>query len=355
MTIKEFKTEEKDKWNAFVAQNPFFHILQTWEWGEVKRGKSWKVLRLGVFHKNQQMAAAQILIRHLPLHLRLYYCPYGPVIDWEMPYGEEVLENIKTYLTDLSDNRHLFLKIEPTLTNEQAKQWKIDKMLKKIGFKRVNPSIQPQHTTIVDLKKTEEELLSTFEKDTRYSIRRAYKEEVEVKEFKNPLNNQPLKEFYSLYQKTAKRGKFPGRSWSHFARLWEEMCPHQVRCYQAWFKNKLLAAALVLTLGHKAYLVYAGSVREEEYKNKFPTYLLQWETMRSLKKEGFLSYDLWGVIPEIEKDHPWAGISLFKRGFRGKEVNYLGSFDLPLSPFYRPYQFINGLRYYLSGRNLNQG
>jgi len=345
MTVKEFNFEEKDKWNSFVMKHPFSNILQTWEWGEVKKGKSWEVLRLGVFHKNAQIAAAQILVRNLPFHFQLYYSPYGPVIDWEMPYAQEILENIRAYLKDLSDNRHLMWKIEPPLTSNEAQKYKALEALEKIGFAKANESIQPQHTIIVDLTKKENDLLESFEKDTRYSIRRAYKEDVEIKEFSNPLNNQPVKEFYDLYSTTSKRGKFPAREWQQFARLWEEMAPHAARCYQAWYKDKLLASSIVLTLNKKAYLVYAGSIRDPEYRNKFPSYLMQWETMLNLKKDGFESYDLWGVVPKEQKDHPWSGISLFKRGFKGTEKNYIGAYDLSLSPFYDFYKTLNKLRY----------
>jgi len=112
MTIKEFKVEEKDQWNSFIEKNPFGNILQAWEWGEVKKTPHWDVLRLAIFRRNEQVAAAQILMRQLPLHFKLYYSPYGPVIDWEMPYAQDVLEHIKAYLEDLSDNRFLFWKIE---------------------------------------------------------------------------------------------------------------------------------------------------------------------------------------------------------------------------------------------------
>lgn len=345
MQIKEFDDDKKENWNKFILQSPFANPLQSWQWGEVKKDATWEVLRLGVYQKTKLVAAAQILTRHLPLHFKLFYSPYGPVLDWEMPYAEEILTEIKNYLTKLLDHRYLFWKIEPLVTTEQGEKWKIPDILEKVGFRKAMKSIQPQNTIIVDLQKSETELLESFEKDTRYSIRRGEREEVEVKEFNNPLNNQPLKEFYDLYTLTAKRGKFPPRSWNQFARLWEEMAPDQVRLYQAWYKTTLLAAAVVFTLKPKAFLVYAGSIRDEQYKNKFPTYFIQWEVMKSLQKEKFTSYDLWGVVPKEATKHSWAGISLFKRGFRGTEVNYVGAYDLPLSPFYDLFPILDNLRH----------
>ena len=349
MTIEEFTKEQKDKWNQFVAKNPFGNILQTWEWGEVKSGKTWEVIRLGVFKKKKMIAAIQILSRKLPWHFKLFYSPYGPIIDWEMPYADEILTLIKNHLSEKSDNRLLFWKIEPRVTKEESEKWRTEEILKKIGFQKTDRSIQPQNTTIVDLKRSEKDILSSFEKDTRYSIRRAIREEVEIKEFQNPLNNHPLKEFYDLYKLTAKRGKFPSRTWKQFERAWEEMSPHQMRCFQAWYKNNLLAAAIVFTLKDKAFLIYAASVRNKKFKKKFASYLIQWEIIRSLKKDKVKTYDLWGIAPENVENHPWAGHTLFKKGFRGEDKHYIGAYDLPLSPFYDIFKTVEKIRYKILG------
>lgn len=345
MVIKEFKEEQKEEWNSFVSKNPFSNILQSWEWGEVKKGKNWEVIRVGVYYKRELVSVAQILTRHLPMHFKLYYSPYGPILDWEMPYAEDILKEIKKYLKKLSDNRYLLWQIEPTVSKEEAKEWKTTETLSKVGFKRYPHSIQPEHTIIVDLKRDEKDILASFEKDTRYSVRRSKKEGVEVKSFNNPLNNQPLKEFFNLYQQTAKRGQFPPRTWEQFERIWEVMAPHQVQCFQSWYKDELLSAALVFMFGKKAFLIYAGSTRKEEHKHKFANYLLQWEIIKTLKAAKYETYDMWGVVPEISKGHSWAGISLFKRGFKGEEKNYVGAYHLPLSPFYDLFSMLSNLRY----------
>jgi lipid II:glycine glycyltransferase (peptidoglycan interpeptide bridge formation enzyme) len=52
-------------------------------------------------------------------------------------------------------------------------------------------------------------------------------------------------------------------------------------------------------------------------------YLLKWEAIRTSRLAGATSYDLWGLV------HP--GIRQFKEGFGGREVRYIGAWDLPLS------------------------
>ena len=56
-------------------------------------------------------------------------------------------------------------------------------------------------------------------------------------------------------------------------------------------------------------------------------YLLKWEAIRSSREAGATSYDLWGLAT--------GGIAHFKTGFGGREVRYIGAWDLVLSPLGR--------------------
>jgi lipid II:glycine glycyltransferase (peptidoglycan interpeptide bridge formation enzyme) len=56
-------------------------------------------------------------------------------------------------------------------------------------------------------------------------------------------------------------------------------------------------------------------------------YLLKWEAIRSSRELGATSYDLWGLAT--------GGIAHFKTGFGGREVRYIGAWDLVLDPLGR--------------------
>ena len=56
-------------------------------------------------------------------------------------------------------------------------------------------------------------------------------------------------------------------------------------------------------------------------------YLLKWEAIRTSREQGATSYDLWGLAT--------GGIAHFKTGFGGREVRYIGAWDLVLDPFGR--------------------
>jgi lipid II:glycine glycyltransferase (peptidoglycan interpeptide bridge formation enzyme) len=74
-------------------------------------------------------------------------------------------------------------------------------------------------------------------------------------------------------------------------------------------------------------------------------YLLQWSAIKWAKEQGYKKYDFWGVTQMNSRmsankfaNDGWAGITRFKRGFvnekTGKEINYLGVYDLVLSQFW---------------------
>ena len=56
-------------------------------------------------------------------------------------------------------------------------------------------------------------------------------------------------------------------------------------------------------------------------------YLLKWEAIRSSREQGATSYDLWGLAT--------GGIAHFKTGFGGREIRYIGAWDLVLDPLGR--------------------
>ena len=66
-------------------------------------------------------------------------------------------------------------------------------------------------------------------------------------------------------------------------------------------------------------------------------YFLHWELIKIAGCEDMDEYDLWGI-----DEKRWPGVTRFKRGFGGKEVQYIGSFDLVFKPvWYWAYKFKN--------------
>ena len=103
----------------------------------------------------------------------------------------------------------------------------------------------------------------------------------------------------------------------------------QVVLFQAYEGNTLLAAAFVLFYNGEAVYHYGVST---EANAKLPgSYACQWAAILEAQQRGCTKYNFWGIAPEEETKHRFAGVSLFKRGFGGTEVAYLPARDIALS------------------------
>ena len=189
---------------------------------------------------------------------------------------------------------------------------------------------------ILDLDKEETILLSDMRKTTRYLIKQAQKLGVEIVKSKNIGD---LKEFLRLYEETAIRHHFVQHQGikEEFEELRKD---DQILLFKGYYQKKLLSAALIVFYNHQAIYHHSASIEQKIPVN----YLLQWEAVKEAKKRGKSIYNFWGIAPKGKTRHPWWGLSLFKKGFGGREVEYLHAQDYPLSPLYCTTYIIESLR-----------
>jgi lipid II:glycine glycyltransferase (peptidoglycan interpeptide bridge formation enzyme) len=92
--------------------------------------------------------------------------------------------------------------------------------------------------------------------------------------------------------------------------------------------------------GVRTYLHGASS---NKHRNLMAPYAIHWHQIQDAKQQGLEGYDFWGVS---DTNKQWKGITRFKRGFKGFEIEYAGTFDYVLnSTEYFLYQFARRLRY----------
>lgn len=299
-------------WNKFIRLNPQAHIMQHGAWGELKQKFGWDVLRL-----INGDVGAQVLIRKLPFGFNLAYIPKGPVgVKWDN-FLPEIHSACKKWGA-------FTLKIEPDLLEGEP----IAKLLDQNGFISSQP-IQPQRSIVVDLNSSEEAMLGRMKQKTRYNIRLAMKKGIRVEKSEN------IKVFHELLLKTAERDKFGIHSLSYYRTAFDLFSKTgNCRLFLAYYEKKPLAGLMVFTVGSRAWYFYGASTNEE--RERMPTYLLQWETMRWAKNIGCSEYDFWGVPDEDEailerdfiqrSDGLWS-VYRFKRGFGGQIKRSIGAWD----------------------------
>jgi len=195
----------------------------------------------------------------------------------------------------------------------------------------------PELTWELNLEKTEADLLKDMRKTTRYLIKQGEKNpDLEIIQSEN-IDDVQI--FNDIYQKTVKRHHFHPFSLEYLKGEFKAFLPNNTVLFLAKYKEEYIASAICIFWSGIGFYHQGASSLDHP---KIPaSYLMQWEAIKEAKRRGCQTYNFWGVADvksekELDK-HPWKGLSLFKKGFSGKEKAYLKTRDLPLS-----------LRYYLT-------
>lgn len=328
----EYREEQRDAWNAFVAASPIGDLLQAWEWGELKARGAWQPIRLALHEEGQIVAAAALLKRRLPLPgASILYAPRGPVLDYARP---ELVRQMAAALRSLAEREHaLLVKIDPPVEDPAAAQHILAAGFVTSGHAGAEGQgfggEQPRCVMKLDLTPPEEELMKACKEKTRYNIRLAGRKGVTVRVGES-LDD--MHTFYDLLRITAERDGFLVRSFDYYRDTWEVLVGRGVATlFLAEYQGQALSGAITYILGKTAWYTYGAS--SNEHRNVMPNYLMQWEMIRWAKAHGCTLYDFRGVSPSNEQapDDHLAGLNRFKAGFNARFVEYIGEFDLPLS------------------------
>lgn len=320
ITIKEISNS--NTWENFLLsqnQTPFF---QSWWWGEVQKMIGFPILRLGIYQKNNLVGIAQIITVKAKRGT-FYWIRHGPILnEWDWYYVDELL---KAIVIRAKKHSVSFIRMAPLLDDTQ------DCLLqfKKRGFRNAPiHNFDAENAWVVNLSKSEDELLKEMRKSTRYLIRKAISIGVKVEQ---STDQRKLEDFNEVYQETAQRQGFVTHKGlrEEFSIFSERNLLH---LFLAYHENTLVAGAMIIFYGKQA--VYHHSGMREDMKHIPATYLLQWEAIKEAKRRGMKWYNLWGVAPENKPNHPWQGLTLFKKGFGGIGINHIHAQDLPVSSRY---------------------
>ncbi|MGQ9667234.1 MAG: lipid II:glycine glycyltransferase FemX [Anaerolineae bacterium] len=321
------------QWDAFVAGAPNGHLLQTSHWGHFKAGAGWTAERVCVGAGSIILAGALMLVRRLPLGLRLAYVPKGPVGPWWEP---NIAGRLFPALAQTARAHGAFmLKLEP----EEVEPSPALSMLRRAGFRPSPQAVQPRSTIWVDLTLSEEEMLARMKPKTRYNIRLAERKGVVVRE--GTADDLPA--FYMIMQETSRRDGFALHPPPYYKEVFQRFTALDVcRLFLAYYQDQLLAGIMVFRWGAKAWYMYGASSNAE--RQRMPNHALQWGAIQWARRHRCHIYDLWGIPDEVglaparykdtvteRQDGLW-GVYRFKQGFGGRVVRYIGAFDQVYMP-----------------------
>jgi len=341
-------TTQPQAWNETIAGLPEAHVLQTWEWGQVKAGFGWKPLpQVWRDETGKVEAAALALRRSIPVPglssaMSVIYIPKGPLCDWgDAPLRRQVLDDVAGLA-----RRHgaIFIKIDPDVClgtgipgQPEAEEYQVGRDmisdLQASGWHFSGEQVQFRNTVIIDLNKSPELLLANMKQKTRYNIHLAERKGIKVRAGRS----DDLKLLYQMYAETSNRDGFVIRDEEYYQAVWSTfMQSGSAEPLVAEVDGEVVAAVIIFRFAEKAWYLYGMS--RQAHRDKMPNYLLQWEAICKAKAVGCRVYDLWGA-PDVfdESDSMW-GVYRFKDGLGGSVVRHIGAWDLPVRPvLYRIY------------------
>lgn len=315
--MQKTDTTTHSAWDSAVN-----HPLQSYAWGEFRVAMHIDVVRLDSW---------QITFHHIPrTPWTIGYFPKGPAPT-------------KTMVEDLKrvgrEQHAIFIQLEPNVRQINPTQ----ETYTELSLKPSHHPLFSKYTFILDLTKSEEELLRAMHSKTRYNLRVAQKHGVIVKEDDSPW---AFDAYLKLNQETTSRQGFYAHNETYHKTMWRILHnAGMAHLFTATYNGEILTAWVIFSFHDTIYYPYGASSRN--HREVMAPTLMLWEVAKWAKAKGFKAFDLWGAMgPNPDPNDPWFGFHRFKQGFNPQLVEFVGSYDLILNPFlYTCYWVADGLRW----------
>lgn len=323
MIIRFARDDEKKIWNDLILKNPDGgNVFQSFEMTNFKIRSGWtpKFIVVEGFSEGENL---YISVQQKKV--------FGLGKIWYLSKGAGILDvnDLADFASSMKDFARKNGVFAVKMESEIIKSVKNIDFLVNLGMRIVRP-IQPNSSTILlDISKSEDEILSAMPRGgAKYSINRAIREGVEVRAVDSTLGNCRI--FYNLLFETAKKSGFNIREFEYHHDFWKTFSNSGIgQMFFAEFNGEVVAVAYGFIFGEKSTYKDGASIADKKVYGA--SHLLQWEVIKWAKNRGSLIHDLCGCPPSdmiSDKTHYLYGVGQFKSGFSKKVTDYVGAFDL---------------------------
>ncbi|MDV5977776.1 aminoacyltransferase [Streptococcus canis] len=377
----------EEEHDSFVKQHEQINVLQSSAWAKIKN--QWQNERIGIFKGEKQVASLSLLIKPLPFGRSIIYIPRGPVMDYlDRDLVAFTMKTLKDYG---KTKKALFIKYDPAVL---LKQYALGqegeenplalaaiKNLQEVGAHwtgltmEIADSIQPRFQANIYIQ---EKLEMQFPKHTRRLMKDARQRGVETYR----ASQSELQKFAKIVSLTEKRKNISLRNEAYFQKLMTTYgdkaylhlakvnIPQKLDQYrqqlnlinqdiistQAHQKKRLkkledqktsleryitefegftvqypeevvVAGILSIAYGNVMEMLYAGM--NDDFKKFYPQYLLYPKVFQDAYQDGIVWANMGGVEGSLDD-----GLTKFKANFSPTIEEFIGEFNLPVSPLY---------------------
>jgi peptidoglycan pentaglycine glycine transferase (the first glycine) len=320
MSLPLSETDRWKAWDTFLEATQETGFMQSSWWSDFRAMNGFEYFGLTLKYQGIIIGGAVVTRLSYASDTCFYYIQEGPVLPEEEHAASQVFEAIIKAIEKHRESEKetiSHLRIEP--------RWqRLPSFVRNFQAPTFSDNfMEPRDTICIDLRPAEETILAQMKPKGRYNIRVAQKHNVSVTQ---DTSEQGLKDFLRIYKRTAIRQGMGIKPPGYFRTLLSMLLPlKQVDIFFAEHQGRKIATALVIYFGSRATYFYGGSLVLR--RRVMAPYLLHYEIMCRAKAKGCEWYDLWGIAPINEPDHPWQNISVFKRKFGGMELNLVPTLD----------------------------
>lgn len=320
--MKIIDATNQKKWDKFITSHEDANFLQSWAWGDFHEARNKKVVRRVALDNDENIIAAYVGQVETAKRGTYMAIAGGPIMDWsKKSLREAIFADIKE---QAAANSCVFVRIRPQITEGEKNR----KLFKDLGLKPAPMYLSVEYAGILDISKSEDEIIAGAAQGLRRKLRKAAKNDIQVEVSTNPKD---IKKFYEIQLETAARQKFVEFSESFLQKQFEAFAKYdEVKLYTAKLGDEILAQNFMIFYGNEASYHYGVSTSLGTKYSGAP--LLHMQAMRDARERGIKRYNFWGITAEDDTKHRFYGVSQFKRSFGVEELIYLHAHDLVIKP-----------------------
>ncbi|MEA5029592.1 MAG: peptidoglycan bridge formation glycyltransferase FemA/FemB family protein [Sphaerochaeta associata] len=328
----------QEKEPAYLYDTPLLHQSSFWSQVKQKQGFETRAFDIKVRSEDLQGSPASayvlddVLVQLVPVNREqtIGYVPYGPVLSPQEDRMGLFLEELSMNLQEKLPGHCILLRYDlpwRTIWEDEDLSLPLQNLRLNWGTSRrsLHKSVSnqlPSDTMLIDLRPSEEEILARMHHKTRYNINLALRKGVEVRQ----VGHDHLDTFYDLYRETCERNRINLHDRSFFESLYGPTDESAgVVLLMAFHDGVPLSAMFLSRSKNRATYLYGAS--SSQMRNTMSTYALQWGAITMAKSWKCSEYDLFGVSPSEDRDHPMSGLYSFKKGFGGSLLHRMGCWD----------------------------
>ncbi|MBI2463730.1 peptidoglycan bridge formation glycyltransferase FemA/FemB family protein [Candidatus Peregrinibacteria bacterium] len=372
---------DKKIWESFASNFPQRTFLHSWHWGEFNKNTDETIFRFGIYddessevpsytdghcfnindhgshalhhisnthhhvshtndnssntyHQNSNtndintkkyLKGIVLIIKVMARRGSFLFCPHGPLLDWN---DESLVTAFFQFIQSLGKKEGVgFIRISPLLSNDEKHR----NIFSRAGFRDAPiHMMHPELSWTLDITPSEASILQGMRKTTRYLVKKAEKDGVEIEVRKD---EKAVSIFHEILRDTVTRQHFVPFSSEYLLGEFQSFLEDDhIALFLAKYEGRYIAGAVIVFYGNSAFYHHGASLAAFQ---KIPaSYLVQWRAIQEAKRRNMSLYNFWGVVPEEQKNHPWWGLSLFKRGFGGSSMEYVHAQDFILKKTY---------------------